>query len=167
MVAKVKIKRGKSRDLEGEFLAAWRGRHGNKHEPIDQLKFAKRVGRLWRFDMSWPGSMVAVEIDGAVFVRGRHSRGIGQTNDNQKLNAAQLLGWRVFRFTVKDFEAGAIEQMLDIVTLAVLRANRSAVHAGLFPVRKAAKKQKKTAKSRDPRIGYGVNLAALGIGRKK
>ncbi len=55
--------------------------------------------RKWRFDFAWPEHKVAMEIEGAVWVRGRHTRGSGFVKDMEKYNAAASLGWRVFRFT--------------------------------------------------------------------
>lgn len=55
--------------------------------------------RRWRFDLAWPAFKVAVEQEGGVWTRGRHSRGAGMVKDMEKYNHAQLLGWRVFRFT--------------------------------------------------------------------
>ena len=42
--------------------------------------------------------MVAVEIQGGVFVHGRHSGGVGQVKDMEKLNAAAAAGWKVGQF---------------------------------------------------------------------
>ena len=41
---------------------------------------------------------VAIEINGGTFKRGRHSRGVGQARDAEKLNEAQRLGWIVLQF---------------------------------------------------------------------
>lgn len=52
----------------------------------------------WRFDWAHPDTKVAVEIDGnawGVKGGGRHM----QDDDLEKLDAAILLGWRVFRFS--------------------------------------------------------------------
>lgn len=54
--------------------------------------------RKWRFDFAMPEAMLAVEIEGGVFVRGRHTRGAAFVGDCEKYNAAVLLGWRVLRF---------------------------------------------------------------------
>lgn len=62
--------------------------------------------RRWRFDVAWIDDLIAVEIDGGVWTRGRHSRGSGQTKDNEKINAAQSLGWKVYRFTPGDVKSG-------------------------------------------------------------
>jgi len=60
--------------------------------------------RRWRFDYAFPDYKVAVEIDGGLFVpagrhSGRHSGGIGQKRDMEKMNAAAELGWLVLHYT--------------------------------------------------------------------
>lgn len=73
--------------------------------------------RRWRFDFCWAEAMIAVEIDGATWTAGRHSRGKGFENDCEKINQAQLDGWVVLRFTgamVRDGRAiNLIKQALD------------------------------------------------------
>jgi len=54
--------------------------------------------RKWRFDFAFPGHKVAAEVEGGVFVKGRHTRGAAFVKDCEKYNAAAELGWRVFRF---------------------------------------------------------------------
>lgn len=65
----------------------------------------------WRFDIAIPTMKIAIELDGGTRLIRRGPRGImvgGRHNgpkDMMKLNHAQKLGWRVFRFTnemVKD-----------------------------------------------------------------
>lgn len=53
--------------------------------------------RKWRFDFAWPEKMVAVEIDGGIWIKngGRHN----QDSDREKINTATEMGWRVFRFS--------------------------------------------------------------------
>ena len=66
----------------------------------------------WRFDFAWPDWMVALELEGGEWLgrRGRHT-GAGYAGDCSKYNAAQLLGWRVFRFTRSMLEAGELERV--------------------------------------------------------
>jgi len=53
--------------------------------------------RKWRFDYAWPDAKVAFEIEGGIFSRGAHVRPRGIADDIDKGNAANELGWRVFR----------------------------------------------------------------------
>lgn len=64
---------------------------------VPEFKFHPE--RRWRFDFAWPENKVAMEIEGGVWSRGRHTRGSGFVKDIEKYNAAASLGWRVFRFT--------------------------------------------------------------------
>ena len=57
--------------------------------------------RKWRFDfvLIVGYDKVAVEINGAIYRRGRHSRGSGLEGDYEKLNEAQMMGYKVFQFS--------------------------------------------------------------------
>lgn len=50
-------------------------------------------------DYAWPDYMIALEVDGGVWIRGRHSRGSGMIGDMEKYNHAACDGWRVLRVT--------------------------------------------------------------------
>ena len=67
-------------------------------EPQREYKF--HPTRRWRFDFAWPEKKVAVEIEGGVYIDGRHTRGKGYERDLEKYNAAVTDGWKVFRFTL-------------------------------------------------------------------
>jgi very-short-patch-repair endonuclease len=69
--------------------------------------------RRWRFDFAWIDRMLAVELNGGTWVRGRHNRGSSVQGDYEKLNAAQLLGWRVLQFTAA--------QVDDLTALATVQ----------------------------------------------
>ena len=71
--------------------------------------------RKWRFDVAWPDMMIAVEIDGGTWIQGRHSRGAGQSKDNEKINAAQSLGWKVYRFTPTDVKRGVFVRAMGAI----------------------------------------------------
>lgn len=58
--------------------------------------------RRWRFDYAFPSVRVAVEIDGGVWINGRHNRPSGYLRDMEKFNAAASLGWLVQHFTPQE-----------------------------------------------------------------
>jgi len=63
--------------------------------------------RQWRFDYAIPDAMLAIEYHGhAGFVGGKasgHSTIKGLTNDCEKINVAQSMGWKVLAFTALHF----------------------------------------------------------------
>ena len=72
--------------------------------PATEVRFHGE--RMWRFDYAWVGLKVAVEQDGGIWNKGRHSRGAGILRDNEKLNTAQLMGWICGRFTPAQMASG-------------------------------------------------------------
>lgn len=61
--------------------------------------------RRWRFDYASQARRIAIEIEGGVYSRGRHTRPKGFLGDIDKYNAATLQGWRVLRCTPQTFTA--------------------------------------------------------------
>ena len=64
---------------------------------IPEYKFCE--GRKWRFDFANPDYMIAVEIEGGIWIKGRHNRASGYIKDMEKYNKAVLLGWKVLRYS--------------------------------------------------------------------
>lgn len=97
--------------MDGQLLQAGLPR------PVRELRFHE--AREWRFDFAWPTSMVALEIEGGQWVRGRHTRGAGYEGDCQKYSEAAIAGWLVVRATgdmVRDGRAVAlVERALEAV----------------------------------------------------
>ena len=73
--------------------------------PVAEYRFAPP--RRWRFDWAWPQQRVALEQEGGVWVRGRHTRGKGYLNDLEKYNEAASRNWLVIRCTPQDIQNGA------------------------------------------------------------
>jgi len=71
--------------------------------------------RDWRFDFAFIDDKIALEVNGGTWRNGRHNRGSSIRDEYTKLNAASLLGWRVFLFStdmVKDETAS--QTVIDI-----------------------------------------------------
>lgn len=64
--------------------------------------------RKWQADYLWRAEGVIVERDGGIWRRGggAHSRPTNILRDMEKGNAAQLMGYKFFRFTPKQLENG-------------------------------------------------------------
>ena len=75
--------------------------------------------RQWRFDYAFPSIRVAIEIDGGVWINGRHNRPSGFLGDMEKFNAAATLGWVVLKFTPQEQYS---KKALDLITETI--ANR-------------------------------------------
>jgi len=69
--------------------------------------------RQWRFDFAWPAELLAVEVEGGLWIGGRHNRPKGMTEDMDKYNAAALLGWRVLRVTESHIKSGQAVQLIS------------------------------------------------------
>ncbi len=72
--------------------------------PVTEYRFHE--SRRWRFDYAYPDAKVAMEVEGGVWVGGRHVRGGGYINDCEKYNEAQILGWKVLRFSHSQIKTG-------------------------------------------------------------
>lgn len=81
--------------------------------PMPEAEYRFDPPRRWRFDFAWPSTNggawdadVALEIEGAVWTRGRHTRGAGFLKDMEKYNRATVLGWKVIRCTPSTIHEG-------------------------------------------------------------
>lgn len=62
-----------------------------------EAEFRFYPSRMWRFDYAIPELKIAIEIDGGVWIQGRHNRASSYIKDAEKLNTAASLGWLVLR----------------------------------------------------------------------
>ena len=72
--------------------------------------------RKWRMDYAWPECKIALEVHGATYSQGRHTRGAGFAGDREKMNEAQLHGWLVIEVAtdnIKDLR-GWLERAFEI-----------------------------------------------------
>lgn len=72
--------------------------------PVVELRF--HPVRKWRFDVAFEAAKLAVEVEGGVYIAGRHSRGQGLEADAEKYAEAAILGWTVLRVTPRQVKNG-------------------------------------------------------------
>lgn len=77
-------------------------------------KGERKQCRAWRFDCAWPEYGVAVEVHGAAFAQGRHTRGAGMMGDSEKLRQAAAQGWRVLPVVTTELRTRPAEVMADV-----------------------------------------------------
>lgn len=77
---------------------------------ISEYRFSP--DRKWRLDFYLPEYAVGLEIEGAIWTRGRHTRGEGYQNDIEKYNHATISGIKLLRFPVEWVLNGDAKQFL-------------------------------------------------------
>ena len=79
--------------LEKRFELLWRALGG----PDLVKEFRFHPVRKWRADFAHLPSRTLIEIEGGIYINGRHNRGAGFAADLEKYLEAALDGWRVVR----------------------------------------------------------------------
>ena len=69
---------------------------------VKELKF--HPTRKWRFDFAIESLKIAIEYEGIMSEKSRHTTISGMSRDCEKYNTAQLLGWKVLRFTALNYK---------------------------------------------------------------
>lgn len=99
------------KNSDAEELLAFHVRAAKLQSPEREFRFD--ATRQWRFDFAWPAKMIAVEVEGGIWNKGRHTRGLGFLHDCEKYNCAELLGWMVLRFPVQLIKSGEAIRMIE------------------------------------------------------
>ena len=81
------------------------------------MEYKFHPSRKWRFDLAiWPSdlmkSCVALEVQGGIWTRGRHTRGAALLGEMEKLNAAAAFTWRVVYCTPADVRSGKAKEII-------------------------------------------------------
>lgn len=97
-----------------KMVLAFFGSHGL---PEPEFEYRFDPIRKWRFDIAWPFNknltrsykglggyygLLAIEVQGGLFVHGRHNQGAALVKEHEKLNRAACLGWRVLYVQPRD-----------------------------------------------------------------
>ena len=97
--------------LEARFLMLWNHVKG----PDLEREYRFHHERRWRSDFAHVGARMLIEIEGGIWVNGRHNRAAGFNADLEKYLAAGLAGWRVFRFGPDQITVENVKRMAELV----------------------------------------------------
>lgn len=119
--AQKQIEREQRESLKREFLTRWRQLGGPELEP--EYEFYSNRG--WKIDFVHLATSIAIEVEGGTWLPGggRHNRPEGYSNDCQKYNRAQLLGWRLFRFTSDMLTNDPVGHLRPVIELIKAESN--------------------------------------------
>lgn len=97
--------------LERRFELLWRTLNGPKLE----AEFRFHPTRRWRADYAHLESRTLIEVEGGVWVGGRHNRATGFVADAEKYFEAALGGWRVVRLVDSQLNLANIGRLVAAI----------------------------------------------------
>ena len=78
--------------------------------PIPEKEYRFAPPRRWRADYFFAngvsGKPLACEVEGGLYIRGRHTRGAGFLKDCEKYNMLSIMGISLLRFTPSQVKDG-------------------------------------------------------------
>lgn len=98
---------------ESRFMITWKAIGGQKYNR--ETKFHPE--RRWKIDFTWDNAMVAVEVEGGVWLGGLggHTSGKGYTNNCEKYNEAAFMGWTVFRLVPAQITVDNLKKIKNFI----------------------------------------------------
>jgi very-short-patch-repair endonuclease len=88
----------------------WRAQGG----PELEKEFLFHPVRRWRADFAHLGSKTLIEIEGGIYVNGRHNRPAGFAADLEKYLEATLAGWHVVRLVPNELTVECIGRLVSL-----------------------------------------------------
>jgi very-short-patch-repair endonuclease len=104
------MKGGRSSKLEARFDLLWRSMGG----PALEREYRFHPTRKWRADFAHLPSRTLIEIEGGIWVRGRHNSPRGFAADAEKYLEAELAGWRVVRLVDQQIRGPILERVIGL-----------------------------------------------------
>jgi very-short-patch-repair endonuclease len=98
--------------LESRFETLWRALDG----PALEKEFRFHPVRKWRADFAHLPSRTLIEIEGGIYVHGRHTRGAGFAADLEIYLVAALAGWRVVRLGPNELTTESVGRLVVLVS---------------------------------------------------
>lgn len=99
-------------NAERSFLYYWTILRTLEIEPVSEYQFD--TNRKWRFDFAFISPQLAIEIEGGLYMNGRHVQAKGYQADLHKYNRATELGWRLLRYSPQMLKGDPISVIQQI-----------------------------------------------------
>jgi len=97
--------------LEDRFLMLWKASGG---APLER-EYHFHDKRRWRADFAHLQARCLIEVEGGIWVNGRHNRAAGFNADLEKYLEAGLAGWRVFRLGPDQITLENVQRLVALV----------------------------------------------------
>ena len=97
--------------LERRFELLWRSLDG----PALEREFRFHPTRKWQADFAHLPSRTLIEIEGGIWIRGRHTSPRGFTADAEKYLEAALGGWRVVRLVDRQLVPEILNRLIAAI----------------------------------------------------
>ena len=110
--------------LEERFLMLWKLAKGPNLER--EYRFDSK--RRWRADFAHLEARCLIEVEGGIWVNGRHNRAAGFNADLEKYLEAALAGWRVFRLGPDQITLENVTRLVGMVKLIPALDSATALH---------------------------------------
>lgn len=86
---------------------------GVDEEPVAEHQFLQT--RRWRFDYAWPNVRLAVELEGGIWLYGRHNHPGSMVKDMEKYNAAAESRWYLLRYEPRRIDYEQIARVFRLL----------------------------------------------------
>lgn len=107
--------RCKSSKLERRFELLWLILNGP--ELVREFQFHPE--RKWRVGFAHIPTRTLIEIEGGIWIQGRHNRGAGFITDIEKYNEATFSDWRVFRLADVHLTIETVGRIKDALLILI------------------------------------------------
>lgn len=81
--------------------------------PVPIPQFMPIPGRKLAFDFGFPDWRLLIEVQGGIWTKGKHGRGSGIIQDQDKLNLAVLNGYFTLQFSVNHIDDGTALRVIQ------------------------------------------------------
>lgn len=78
-----------------------------------ELEYKFHAKRRWRFDLCFVEARLALEVEGGIWIDGRHNRGSGFIKDMEKYNQAAIYGYHLLRATPEQMQNGIAAGLVE------------------------------------------------------